>query len=213
MQKLALNLYQNRSRVLTVAYESLIANLYLCSRGAPPKTVAIAGIAPGIGRTTVAINLAIALSLAEKRVLFLDADVSKAMSEKRLQPDLSLGLSDYLDGQAEYEDILTETNYSGLSLIACGDLEKQKAVGLLYTQRFAELLEKIDKAYDFAIFDTPPWGAEAAVIASKCAGTFFLAELNQTRKDDLKKAIDQLNDVGTPLLGVLLNKVKKKDYR
>lgn len=215
MQNPSLELYQNRNQIIQDAYDILIANLYLNSNGNPPKTICIIGCEPNVGKTTVSINLAIALALSNWKVVFIDCDTRKKADKKRLAVESSSGISDYLAEEAEYEDILTETNHSNLTVIPYGNKWNKNPIGLLYSQRFNDLSAKLSKDYDFIVFDTPPWdsNADASVIASKCDRTFVIAEINKTCKADLQKTLSQLKTINANVIGVILNKVNKSEYK
>lgn len=84
-----------------------------------PTTTRIIGIASGkggVGKTTVAVNLALALSRQSLRVGLLDADLGLANSQILLGVNAPLNVSHVFDGSKNVADVAVETSH-GLLLI------------------------------------------------------------------------------------------------
>ena len=65
------------------AYKSLRTNLLFC--GEEKKVIAITSSTPNEGKSTVSLNLALALSDSGKKVLFIDADLRKSVMKGRTE--------------------------------------------------------------------------------------------------------------------------------
>ena len=88
------------------AFKALRTNLLFC--GSEYKTIVITSCVKNEGKSTVSIELAKSLSLAEKKVLLVDADLRKSVyaSTYTINENQVLGLSEYLSGQVEYESVI-----------------------------------------------------------------------------------------------------------
>src|SRR3989304_2004926 len=108
----------------------------------PPRFILITSAAPGEGKTTVAVNLAITISHEiHKKVILIDADLRKPniFSEKYSN---SRGLSDYLAGQSPAAEILTNFEAENFMVVPAGT-RPQKPAELIGSKRMKELIKTI----------------------------------------------------------------------
>ena len=215
MQNLNYKFYAQSNPVVQDAYDILVANLHSGISGVRPRTICITGAAAGVGKTTVAVNLAISLTLANWRVLFVDADLRKDISHKRLAEQNLLGLSDFLASNLPFESILTATNFEHLFYITCGDVTSINPIGLLCSQRFDDLLMTVRDCYDYVVIDTPSINAVAdpSVIAAKCDVTYVVTEMGKTTAATLRSSLDILKRSDVSVSGVILNRSDKTEYK
>ena len=70
------------------------------------------------------------------------------------------------------------------------------------------MIETLRKYFDYIIVDTAPIGVviDAAIIAQKCDASILVTEASVTKRREVQKAKTQLEQTGTPFLGVILNK-------
>ncbi|WP_153046596.1 polysaccharide biosynthesis tyrosine autokinase, partial [Streptococcus suis] len=73
---------------------------------------------------------------------------------------------------------------------------------------FENLIATLRRYYDYVIVDCPPLGLviDAAIIAQKCDAMVAVVEAGNVRRSAVKKVKEQLEQTGTPFLGVILNK-------
>ena len=213
MQGLNFKFYAQNNQIVQDAYDMLIANLH--SDGAHPKTICVTGSTSRVGKTTVAVNLAISLTMANWKVLFIDADLRKDFMNKRLAEQNLLGLSDFLATNQPYENIVSSTNFDNLFYITCGDLTSINPIGLLCSQRFDDLLKTGSENFDFVIIDTPSVNAVAdpSVVAAKCDATFVVIEMGKTPESNLRTTMEMLKKANVSVTGVILNKADKSEYK
>jgi len=124
------------------------------------------------------------------------------------------GLSQYLSGQREKEEVIYQTNIANLSMMFAGPFCPNPAE-LLEEGRFAELLEWGRQEYDYLIIDTPPMGSviDGAVIARHCDGAVLVIESGAISRRLLQKVRGQLEKSGCRILGTVLNKVDTRQDR
>ncbi|MGC8121673.1 MinD/ParA family ATP-binding protein [Marinobacter sp. VGCF2001] len=118
------------------------------------RTIAITGGKGGVGKTTVALNLAIALSERGQKVLLLDGDTDLANVSIMVGAYPERTLADVVAGRCALQDVVMKT-YSGLHLIpgasgveACMDLSERDSLAVL------RALHKLEHRYDTVIVDT-----------------------------------------------------------
>lgn len=118
------------------------------------RTIAITGGKGGVGKTTVALNLAIALSEQGQKVLLLDGDTDLANVSIMVGAYPQRTLADVVAGRCAMQDIIM-TTYGGLDLIPgasgvqdCMELSEQGGLAVL------RALHELESRYDTVIIDT-----------------------------------------------------------
>ncbi len=214
MQIQKFNLYKHENQAVEDAYAMLTANLHINSSKYKLKTIALTSCRPEEGKTSLAISLAISMAYAGWKVLLIDADMRKPTRAKRLSEGSQLGLSDILAGHVEMTDAICETNVKNLMYISCGS-DQQNPIGLLCSARFRTLMNNVRNEYDFVFFDTPSLESvvDGAIVASNVDATILIVKTGFISLKSIARAKEKLDDMDANILGVVLNKVKKRDYR
>lgn len=208
------NLYAHDNKAVQAAYEMLTGNIHILNSRQNLKTFVLTSCNPGEGKTTLAISLAVSMAGAGWKVLLIDADMRKPKAAKRLNEGSPFGLSDYLAGNKEYNEVIDETNIPKLKYLSCGSLNLNQ-VELLCSARFEELLAQISGEYDFVIFDAPALETvvDATIIAAKVDATLLVVKMGSTKLASLKRAKQKLVDLNANVLGTVINKVAKNEYK
>jgi protein-tyrosine kinase len=210
------------------AYNALRTNIQFCGVVNKLKTITVTSCNPGEGKTTVSFNLAKSMAKADLKTLLVDTDLRRPYIAKLLGIDeenetygQAKGITDFISGEYEIEDIIYETPLKNLFVIHCGTVPPNPAE-LLSTEKFSRFIEdaknnffKVAKGqFDMIIFDSPPLGSviDAAVLAAKTDGTLLVVKARSVNYKAAKHVKEQLDKVNANLVGVVLNRVQKKDY-
>ena len=195
------------------AYQTLRTNLEFS--GSDNKAIVLTSSTPNEGKSTVSIGLALALVESGKRVLFVDADLRKSVlvGRHRVTEEVK-GLSHYLSGQADLNDVICRTQEAGLFVIFAGVVPPNPSE-LLGQKRFAHLIENAKANYDYVIIDAPPLGnvIDAAVISKVCDASVLVVAAKSVSYKFVRTVKEQLEKTGCPILGVVLNKVDMKQNK
>ena len=173
------------------------------------KTLLISSSVPGEGKTTVSLNLAIALSKRKKKVLLIDGDLRNPSLHTNLEidaKDIKVGITDVLKGKAKPEEAIMSVKETGLDLIL-GRKATGNASGLLSSQKMQELLERVSKEYDYVIIDTPPAAmmADASVVAAYVDSVLYVIRQDYAKVKYVKEGMGLLGDSDVQVLGCVLN--------
>jgi capsular exopolysaccharide synthesis family protein len=78
-----------------------------------------------------------------------------------------------------------------------------------------EYLELLEDNYDYIIIDCPPLGLviDAAIIGGQSDGAIIVVEAGKTKYRLVQNVKDQLENSGVSVLGVVLNKVERKNQK
>lgn len=195
------------------AYKVLRTNLKFYGLNKAIKTITITSYSPNEGKTTTCVNLSISMAKSGMRVLYVDADLRKPMLMKNFGSGDFKGLSNYLSGHSELEEIIQSTDINGFYYIPCGAKPFDPAE-LLNSKRFDSFLIAVQERFDMIIIDTPPMGSviDCAIIAAKTDGTLVVVKPNIVRYKQGLMVKEQLEKVNAKILGVVLNGVNRIDY-
>jgi polysaccharide biosynthesis transport protein len=199
-------LFDQRSG-MAEAIRSLRTGLQFATNDGLPKTLLVTSSKPSEGKTTTSIALARSLAEVGLNVLLIDGDLRNASIHKRLRCSNEMGLSNYLVGSKQPEQVVQSTSIEGLVLMASGPLPPNPAE-LLAGPRFASLLALSTGSFDVTLIDGPPvMGlADAPLLSSMAQATLIVVAANETRKSTVKIAVKRLQFARANMVGVLLNK-------
>lgn len=169
------------------------------------RIIAIASGKGGVGKSTVASNLACALAAEGRRVGMLDADVY-GPSQPRM-----LGVS----GRPQSPDgklILPLRNY-GVTMMSIGLMtnEDQAVVwrGPMLMGALQQMMTQVQwGALDVLIVDLPPGTGDVQMTLAQKAhldGAVIVSTPQDVALLDARKGIDMFNQLGTPILGMIEN--------
>ncbi len=180
------------------------------------KTIVLTSSRENEGKSTVSAELAKSLAETGKKTLLIDADMRKSMFlRKNVSSQNFYGLSEFLSGQVEIENVLYNTQNPDFDVIFSGHFPPNP-VELLGSNRFEQLIQNAKNAYDYIIIDSPPLGSviDAAVISAICDGSIMVITPGKTSIKESKEVKEQLLKSGCKILGVILNDVyaKRSNY-
>jgi capsular exopolysaccharide synthesis family protein len=183
-------------------------NLLFMSPDRPLATLLVTSSGPEEGKTTTAIDLAIAMAESGGRVLLLDADMRRPRIHRALGLPNAAGLSSLIVGDARLEDTVRETPVANLSAVTCGPIPPNPAE-LLHTEAFAALLARLRGQFDRVVIDSPPVAAvsDALVLSTQVDGTVLVLRAGATTREAARGAVRALSDVNARILGAVLNDV------
>lgn len=176
------------------SYKRLRTNVQLC--GSDIKVIAVTSNIPNEGKSSVAFNLAVSMAESGKKVMFMDCDLRKSVLIGRYKIKNAIkGLTHYLSGLSEYEEVAYETNVPNLHMIFSGPVPPNPAE-LLGGNKFKMLLSLLKQNYDYIIIDTPPVGSviDGVIVAQQCDGAVMVishAEISVKLAQNTKQQLDK----------------------
>ncbi len=191
---------------LSEAYRTLRSSILLgCDDSM--RRILITSSQPQEGKTTVSLNLACSLAQLGREVLLVDADLRRPNCARQLGIKARRGLTDYLQGLAEIDDVITATPVEGLHLAAAGR-SHGLASDLLYSPRLAALLDVAAERFEHVIVDSPPSLvlSDARTISQMVEGVVLVVS-DQTEAGALLRTKQTFDETGVRLLGFVMNRV------
>jgi capsular exopolysaccharide synthesis family protein len=187
---------------------SIRTNLLFMSPDKPIRTMVITSPSPQEGKTTTAINLAIAMAEAGGRVLVIDTDMRRPRLHRSFGVPNQVGVSTVILGDSKLEDAIKRTDVPNLDVLPCGPVPPNPSE-LLHTKRFAEVIAACQGRYDRIVLDSPPTSAvtDPAVLGNLADGVILIVKGAQTRREAAAHARRQLVAAKCRLLGVVVNEI------
>ncbi|MDT2758659.1 CpsD/CapB family tyrosine-protein kinase [Enterococcus xiangfangensis] len=197
----------DKTSPISERYRTIRTNIqFASSTNHQIKTLVITSSGPGEGKSTTAANLAVVFANSGQRVLLVDADMRKPTVHKTFLLSNSVGLSNVLGTELNFNEAVQPSAVPNLYVMTSGP-KAQNPSELLGSIRTDKLMQELRENYDFIIFDMPPVVAvtDAQIVASKVDGTMLVVRENVTRKDSLQKARELLTMVNANVLGAVFN--------
>ena len=195
---------KNRN-MMNEAFRVVRSNLeFLLGFDASHKVIMLTSLTPGSGKTFISANLSAVVGIKDKKVLAIDLDLRKgSLSAYAESP--SHGLSSYLSGRSEdWHDHIVRLGK--VDILPCGKLPPNPTE-LLYTPRFAQLMERAREEYDYVFIDCPPVEivADAAIINRYVDLTLFVVRAKMLERAFLPEIDKWYTDKKYTNLAILLN--------
>ena len=140
-------------------YRLLRANLQFILHDKSKKVINVTSSESGEGKTTFALNIAMALALTGKKVIVVGLDIRKPALAEYVNIHSSPGITAYLSGiETDYKKLIQKTALNeNLSVILAGTIPPNPNE-LLLKETLDELFVKLREEYDFIITDSSPVG-------------------------------------------------------
>lgn len=189
------------------AYNLLRTNvMYSLAESNEARIIGITSSNASEYKSTTAINLSIALSRANKRVLLMDCDLRLSYMAKQMKLQEKPGLSDYLTGNVELDEIgQNPEEYPNLTVIVSGTASPNPGE-LLGSERMSACLKAQINKYDYIIVDFSPVNvvSDSLVLGKYLDGVFLVARQNYTEKSAFAESLRKLKFLDINVLGFVL---------
>ncbi|MDJ0428003.1 polysaccharide biosynthesis tyrosine autokinase [Rhodococcus fascians] len=187
------------------AFRELRTNLQFLEVDHPPRVIVVTSAIPSEGKTTTAVNLAVALAEAGHHVALVEGDLRRPRVSKYLGLIGSVGLSTVLAGQASIDEVLQPTKFEGLQAMASGPIPPNPSE-LLGSEASRALLVELRSRFDYVIVDGAPLlpVTDSAVLTTHTDGALLVTRYGHTKSNELSRAISNLETIGAHVLGVVL---------
>ncbi|HET7476582.1 MAG TPA: polysaccharide biosynthesis tyrosine autokinase [Dermatophilaceae bacterium] len=193
-------------------YRGLRTAMQFLAIDSPMRVVQITSPAVSEGKSTTTANLAVAMARAGRRVVVMCCDLRRPRVHDFFGLSNEVGLTSVLVGDVPLEAALQRVPGEDLPLeiLASGPLPPNPSE-LLAGRRFADVLDMLKERAEFVVIDSPPVlpVSDAAVLAVIADATILVVRPGRTSGKSVRRSLAALRRVNAPLVGIVLNGVKR----
>jgi capsular exopolysaccharide synthesis family protein len=180
------------------------ANLQFALTPGTPHVILVTSAQQGDGKTTVASNLAVALSRLSRNTLVLDGDLRRPAIHRSFRLPNASGLSNAIAGAVEEPKVfqLSDT----LSVLTSGPVPPNPSE-LLASPRLTAIIQDLSQRFEAVIVDCPPMAgiADTALWLSRTGAAVLVLRHGDSHSHAVKRCIIEIESRGVALLGTVLN--------
>lgn len=172
------------------------------------QVVLVTSAVPGEGKTTTAVNLALALARAGERTLLVDANLRDPRIHRTFEVENRPGLAELVAVEGTCREFVRGTSVPGLFVLPAG--KAPDPPGDLFLGRgLAGILAEARGEFDRIVLDSPSilLAADAVALGRLADTTLFVVGAFRTSREEAKAATDYLRGLGIRVAGVVLNRI------
>jgi len=197
---------------LAESYRRLHNNVIYSDPDNLPKTILVTSSKKGEGKTTVSMNLAVALAESGKSVLVIDSDLRRPSVHDFSGKERSPGVVDYFFDDIELHKAIQTTIAPGVDVLTAGrTIPNPSAV--MQSSKLRNLLKTAEEQYDHVIMDTPPYGVitDAAPLMRMADAIILVARFGITQTNELNHTIENLKRINAKVMGTTITAFRHRD--
>lgn len=191
------------------AYRSLRTGLVFSAVDKPLECFVVSSADHADGKTLTSCNLSLAFAMGGQKTLIVDCDLRVPDQHRLFDAERTPGLSDFLVGQCEWEEVFRPSMHPNLTVVPAGSRTPSPS-DLLASEAMTRFIERAKQEYDIVLLDAPPIhvAIDAKILVSKADGLVLIALMEKNTQSDLRSSIDQVRQVDGRLFGVVFNGIK-----
>lgn len=201
---------KDSSDIAIESLRSMRTAIHFALSNAKNNIIALSGPGPEIGKSFITTNLATILAQSGSRVLVIDGDLRRGYLNKYFNKEVQPGLSELLNHQNSYEDVVQNSQVDNLFFVTRGKSPINPSE-LLSTDKFKVFLEQASASFDYVLIDTPPILAvtDGIIIAQYAGVNLLIARHGKTQIKELEITVTRFEQANVKVNGVILNDVQK----
>lgn len=192
------------------AFRALRTSLALLGKGdAPPKTFLITSALPGDGKSSCAINCAMAFAQQGLRTLLIDADIRiPTLATTFFGSENERGLTDVLTHQVHLTEAIRDPGIPHLYILCAGTRTSTPAE-VLGNGEFSRIVSRARSDFDRVVIDTAPVHAvpDTQLLAGHVEATVLVVKASRTPAQAAQRAVRKLTEAGAKPAGFIFNRV------
>lgn len=188
-------------------FRTLKFNLQYDSERQRRQVVMVTSAMAQEGKTTNAVNLAIAFARSGVRVAAVDFNLRNPRLHQIFGMDNDYGLSSCLYEQTSLEDVIRTTRHSNLSVIPAGRTSLPISEESI-SARMEEWVDTLKASFEMVLIDSSPLlsSIDPYYVAPHCDGAVLVIRAGKTKRAAIQKAVTQLRKTRVHLIGAVLNR-------
>lgn len=196
--------------VVAEAMKSIRTNILFSGLEGESKCIALTSSVPGEGKTTNAINLAIAFAKSGYRTILVDGDLRRPKVHRRFKIKTVKGLTSALVTDGDWTSMIIPDVIENLDVMPAG-IRPPNPPELLGSSAMGKLVEYLKEEYEIIIVDTPPIGlfTDAALISKHCDAALYVISAGIPLYEEVTKGLEELEKINAKVLGFVMTRVER----
>ena len=203
--------FENPNSALSEAYRLLRARMQFLTKEAASPVILITSSMPGEGKTFTTINLASVYSLLDKKTVIVGFDLRKPKIHQDFKLKNDKGVSTWLIGKDTLQDVIQETPYANLSVIASGPVPPNPSE-LTALGKTEELFKQLRERFDYIVVDSSPIGlvSDTYHLASMTDACLLVVRPRHSMKDMFERTLSEISERGIKGVSLVVNDIKSE---
>ena len=200
------NKYLDNSSFYDESIYSIKTNLKYNNSYKKLKVIGMTSSTPNEGKSNILYDIAKSFASDGLKVAILDFDLRMPKLNKLLKLEKNIGLTEFFYDKADlYQILLEDKNEETLWILLSGQVP-ENPTEILDSTKTKKLVENLSEKFDYIFINTPPVDllADGSIISTYCDGIILSIKYNDTRKEELDKAIINLQKVDANIIGLLM---------
>jgi polysaccharide biosynthesis transport protein len=175
------------------------------------RSLLVTSTAPGEGKSTTAVYLAVSNAAQGHATLLVDADMRRPSLHRILGTSPVTGLSQVLSGEIPWREALANTGARpNLHFLPAGPASRHAPD--LVGRGLEDLIDAAEREYSLIVIDSPPFlnFAEPLRMSTMVDGVLLVAVAGETNRQAVASVLATLKRVRANVVGLVLNKVTKQ---
>ncbi len=198
--------FDDSKSLIAESFRSIRTNFQFIAPINEKHTILITSSMMDEGKSFTSINLAASFALFGKRTALLCFDLRKPLQNIPFSLTNNKGISTYLSGNCEIENIIQSTPNENLNIILPGPLPPNPNE-LIASSRTSEMISTLKNWFDYIVIDTPPVGmvADAMLLLNYSNVNLFMVRHNKTLKNIFQHIMNTFKKRNIPNVNIIVN--------
>jgi tyrosine-protein kinase Etk/Wzc len=198
--------------VISEQIRAIRTNISFTGNGHAVKTILVTSHIPGEGKSFTSLNIAASYALLDKKVVVLEFDLRKPRLLRSLGLTASKGISNYLSGQLDLDDLFISIESYGdhLYVLPSGPIPPNPSE-LILGSKMHELIRQLTERFDYIIIDSPPFSlvTDALLLKQFVDLTIVVLRQGYSSKVSFREINEKLLDQLDSRVYIILNGINK----
>ena len=193
---------------LSESFRALRTNIHFMIPNKSKQIILITSSHTSEGKTFTAINLGSILSLSGKKTLLMGFDLRKPRLYQEFGLSNNIGISTYLAGKCSISDAIQHTQLPMLDVIPGGPVPPNPSE-LIALPKTQQLLDELQKEYDYIVIDTSPVGivADGFMLMKMTDLNIFLLRHNLSTRKLTSRVLEEIRMNNISNVGIVINDI------
>ena len=198
---------------LSESFRSVRTNLKYFLKDVNNPVISVTSTITAEGKTFISTNIAAIIASLGKKVLLIGLDLRKPRTHKILNSDNRYGISNFLAGEGEFEDVIQKSTIQNLWYAPSGPIPPNPAE-LIESEGMKNFIERARKDFDYIVIDTPPVAivTDALLLSSVTDLYIFVVRQRYTSKRTIGLIEELYKNENIKKLGILVNDISLTGY-